>query len=428
MISVLRRIIGDRSAIRIGWHKSKSLCAAFLYGFPARHIHVIAISGTDGKTTTVGMIMHILRHADFDAGSASTAFLQINDTVEENETHLTSISPFTLQKFIRKLVRNNCTHLVIEMSSHGLVQGRVDYTWPSVAGITNTNIEHLDYHGTLTQYRKDKGKMFEMLQGKGIKVLNGEDDSFDLYKNIPTEGTIVYGPTNSNMWITDITATNSTCTAQLHIENTVQELQLSLPGTFNLYNAMCAIGCAVSAGVPLFDCLDALKSFTALPGRMEEIDEGQDFSVFVDFAVSPQAYENTLKALRHMVGDSKRVLVLCSSCGNRMKEKRPEIGRICSLLADVTVATEDETYGEDPHSVLEEVWEGIDQSATDAYKIFDRKEAIAHLFASAKPGDAVVLCGMGPFSTFTKLEGRIPWDERAIARELLRELRKTPRT
>jgi len=428
MISILRRIIGNRSLIRIAWHKWRSFCAAALYGFPARDICIIGISGTDGKTTTVGMIMHILRYSNIDVGSASTAFLQINDTIEENETHLTSVSPFALQKFLRKLVRIHCTHAVIEMSSHGLVQGRVDYTWPSVAGITNTNTEHLDYHGSLDQYRKDKGKMFEMLRGKGIKVLNGDDDSFPLYKVIPTEGTIVYGPEHSNLWITDIQATNNTCRAQLHIENTIQDLHLSLPGTFNLYNAMCAIGCSVSVGVPLLDCLEALKSFKALPGRMEEIDEGQDFSVFVDFAVSPQAYENTLKALRHMVGDTHRVLVLCSSCGNRMKEKRPEIGRICSLLADVTVATEDETYGEDPHSVLDEVWEGIDQGSTDAHKIFDRKEAIRYLFASAKPGDAVVLCGMGPFSTFTKLEGRIPWDEREIARELLQELRKTPRT
>jgi len=195
-----------------------------------------------------------------------------------------------------------------------------------------------------------------------------------------------------------------------------------VPGTYNLDNALCAIGCALSVGIPLAECLQALKTFTPLPGRMERIDEGQDFSVFVDFAVSPQSYEKALEALQNVVDGKGRVMVLCSSCGNRMEEKRPIIGKICSTMADVVVATEDETYGEDPHSVLDELWAGIDQSKTDAHKIFDRTEAIRFLFQNAKKGDAIVLCGMGPFSTFTKLDGRIPWDERQIARKLLREL------
>jgi UDP-N-acetylmuramoyl-L-alanyl-D-glutamate--2,6-diaminopimelate ligase len=155
---------------------------------------------------------------------------------------------------------------------------------------------------------------------------------------------------------------------------------------------------------------------------MERIDEGQAFSVFVDFAVSPKSYEKGLEALQKIVGSTGRVMVLCSSCGNRMEEKRPIIGKVCSEMADIVVATEDETYGEDPHKVLEEVWAGIDQGACDAHKIFDRREAIEFLFNNAQKGDAVILCGMGPFSTFTKLEGRIPWDDREVARETLRAL------
>ncbi len=424
MISFLQSKIGKRSPIRILWHKTKSFCAALRYGFPARKITVIGISGTDGKTTTTGMVIHILRHAGFGAGAASTAFFQVNDSIEENETHLTSISPFTLQKFLRRLTRNKCEFAVLEMSSHGLVQGRVDYTWPAIAGITNTSLEHLDYHGSMEQYRKDKGLMFHKLQGKGTKVLNGKDDSFTMYNDIPSEATIVFGSEGSHLWISDIQATNKSCSAVLHVDEHTVPLHLTIPGTFNLENALCAIGCALSAGVPLDECVAALETFQALPGRMEEIDEGQEFSVFVDFAVSPQAYEHTLKALRNMVGENGRVLVLCSSCGNRMEEKRPEVGRICSQLADITVATEDETYGEDPHSVLDEVWAGVDQNTTEAHKIFDRKEAISFLFKQAKKGDAVVLCGMGPFSTFTKLEGRIPWDERKVAREILQKLKK----
>lgn len=423
MISYLRHSIGERNPLRLCWHKGKAFVAAFLYGFPARHITTIGISGTDGKTTTVGMLTHILRHAGKGAGAASTAFMQVNDAIEENDTHLTSISPLSLQRFLRRLVRNKCEYAVIEMSSHGLVQGRVDYTWPDIAGITNTALEHLDYHQSMEQYRRDKGIMFQKLRCKGVKVLNAHDESYPLYQKIPTEATITYGTKDANLYLDNVKATNKTCSATLHIENTEYEILLPIPGTYNLENALCAIGCAVAAGISVEECIEALQSFQALPGRMERIDEGQNFSVFVDFAVSPQSYEQGLKALRNMVDDNSRVLVLCSSCGNRMEEKRPMIGKICSDLADVVVVTEDETYGEDPHKVLEEVWQGVDTAKCKAQKIFNRREAITHLFQEAKQGDAVILCGMGPFSTFTTLKGRIPWDERKIAREILQSLK-----
>jgi UDP-N-acetylmuramoyl-L-alanyl-D-glutamate--2,6-diaminopimelate ligase len=167
---------------------------------------------------------------------------------------------------------------------------------------------------------------------------------------------------------------------------------------------------------------DALKTFAGIPGRLEAIDEGQPFSVYVDFAVSPQSYTKALQTLRSVAGEQGKVIVMCSSCGNRMREKRPQIGQICSALADVVIATEDETYGEDPHAVLEEVWSGIDQLQCESHKIFNRRDAIAFALKAAKSGDAVVFCGMGPFTTMTKLEGRVPWDERKIVREELRKM------
>ncbi|PIQ76703.1 hypothetical protein CO157_00390 [Candidatus Peregrinibacteria bacterium CG_4_9_14_3_um_filter_49_12] len=423
MLKRLKSLVPQRSPFRLGWHYAKGYLAALYYGFPARKLTVIGITGTDGKTTTVGMIAHILHSAGCKVGAASTAFLQINEVCEENATHLTSISPFTLQEFLRRLVREGCTYAVVEMSSHGLVQGRVLCTYPKVAGITNTAPEHLDYHGSMEQYRTDKGKIFTMLRGKGIKVLNGNDESYEQYKNIRTERTFVFGPKNSDLALENIHADPHSSSALIVGKKYDSvPLRLAIPGTFNLENALCAIACTGAVGIPVETSAEALRSFRSLPGRMESIDEGQDFSVFVDFAVSPQAYEKTLTALRTMVGNTGRVMVLCSSCGDRMREKRSAIGRICSELADITVVAEDETYGEDPHAVLEEVWSGVDESKTDAHKIFDRKEAITFLFKHAKAGDAVVLCGMGPFSTMTKLEGRIPWDEREVAREVLHSL------
>ncbi len=423
MLRTLRKLLPARSPVRLAWHRAKAFLAALRYGFPARRLTVIGITGTDGKTTTVGMTAHLLHAAGKRVGAASTAFFRVNDAIEPNASHLTSIGPFELQRFLRSLVREGCTHAVIEMSSHGLVQRRVAFTYPAIAAVTNTTMEHLDYHGTMEQYRRDKGILFSMLRGRGTKVLNAIDESFPLYREIPSEKTLVYGAAGSDFWVTDAAATVTSCEATLHRQDgRTMTLSLGIPGTHNLENALCALSCVVSAGVSVEAAVAALASFPGIPGRMERIDEGQEFAVYVDFAVSPNAYRKALTTLRSIVGARGRVLVLCSTCGNRMREKRPDIGRICSELADVTVATEDETYGEDPHAVLEELWNGIDQAKTDAHKIFDRRAAIAFLFKAAKPGDAVVLCGMGPFTTMTTLAGRIPWDERAVARELLQEL------
>jgi UDP-N-acetylmuramoyl-L-alanyl-D-glutamate--2,6-diaminopimelate ligase len=421
MLKKFKGIIGSRSPIRLAWHAAKAFIAAVCYGFPARNLIVIGITGTDGKTTTVGMLTHILHSNGCLVGAASTAFFQVNDDFIENSSHLTSMSPFALQKFLQKLVRTGCTHAVIENSSHGLVQSRTSWTFPAVAAITNTSLEHLDYHGSMEQYREDKGILFRMLRGKGTKVLNAQDDTALLYSKIPSMQTLTFSTVSveADLCAQSIIATANRLSVALSTKDT---FTLHVSGIYNAENALCAISCASACGIPIQKSCDALQTFPGIPGRMEKIDEGQPFNVYVDFCVSPRSYEKTLLSLREIVGDSSRVLVLCSSCGNRMKEKRPLIGTVCSQLADVVVVAEDETYGEDPHSVLEEVWQGVNTSLCDAHKIFDRKEAIEFLFKSAKPGDAVVLCGMGPFSTMNTMNGPIDWDERKIARALLRDL------
>ncbi|MCF7844891.1 MAG: hypothetical protein K9M03_03635, partial [Kiritimatiellales bacterium] len=192
---------------------------------------------------------------------------------------------------------------------------------------------------------------------------------------------------------------------------------------FNLENALCAIGCANAVGVSLEDATKALKSFKGAPGRMELIDEGQPFSLYVDFTVTPAAYKKTLTTLRQMIDPEKRILVLTGSCGDRMKEKRPLVGKICSELADVVVVTNEDPYTEDPQKIIDEVWAGINQSKCDAHRIFDRKEAMEFLIKNAQSGDAVILCAKGSDTTMWTAEGQIPWNEREIARELLRKVK-----
>jgi len=431
-IHSIKRLIPQQHPLRLQWHRSKALLAALRYGFPAKKLTVIGITGTDGKTTTVGMTAHILHENGIKVGALSTAFFRIKEHVEWNATQKTSPSPFIIQKFLRRLINEGCTHAVLEYSSHGLIQGRMLYTWPSIGGITNISEEHLDYHGSMEEYIRAKGLLFSMLKKKdATKVLNADDRTYETYHNIPTDWTIAYsskksfGPPPSNhecaLWIQDTKsdASGSRAVLRCNAEENLNPLALSIPGAFNMENALCAIGCAHVCGINVNNCTKALLSFTGIPGRMERIDAGQPFHVFIDFTVTPQSYEKTLSTLKAGLPADKRLLVLMGSCGDRMKEKRPVIGKIASGYADILVVTNEDPYTEDPEKIIDEVWAGIDQVATQAHRIFDRRQAIEFLIKQAKPGDIVILCGKGSDTTMWVKDGQIPWNERAIAIEVL---------
>lgn len=432
-VSSLKKIVPDRHPFRLGWHRAKALVAALRYGFPARRLRVIGITGTDGKTTTAGMVGHILNAAGRKTGVLSTAYFRIGHDISWNTTQKTSPSPFVIQQFLKRCADKGCTHVVLEYSSHGLTQGRTLCTWPSVAGITNLSEEHLDYHGTMEEYRAAKKKLFRMLRGKGTKVLNTKDDTFGEYRTIPSERSVQYGSATTDspvgdetlgLWATDSTANREGIRATVHstqLKNARCDFYLPMAGSFNLDNALCAIGCAWGCGVPVDEAVKTLRDFRGIPGRMERIDVGQPFSVFVDFTVTPASYEKTLGTLKTMLGANERLLVLTGSCGDRMKEKRPIVGKIVSEHADVMVVANEDPYTEDPKKIIDEVWAGIDQSKTQAHRIFDRREAIEFLLKEAKPGDIVALCGKGSDTTMWTAQGQIPWNEREIVRTMLRQ-------
>ncbi len=432
----LKRLIPDQHPLRLLWHKSKAFAAAVRYGFPARSLTVIGITGTDGKTTTVGMVAHILNKNGKKTGALSTAFLQIGDQIEWNATQKTSPSPFIIQRFLKRCNDEGCTHVVIEYSSHGLMQGRTLFTWPTIAAITNISEEHLDYHGTMDEYIRAKGLLFHMIKRGGTKVLNASDRTFEPYKKIPTTWSIVYasdrqfGPPAHDheyaFWTSDphVEPSGSKATIHSNITQDTWLLTLTIPGAFNIDNALCAISCVHACSISEKDCVNALATFRGIPGRIERIEEGQPFHVFIDFTVTPQSYEATLSTVQSMLEPGKRLLVLCGSCGDRMKEKRPVVGRIVSEYADIMVVANEDPYTEDPEKIIDDVWAGIDQNTTQAHRIFDRKKAIEFLLHEAKNGDAVVLCGKGSDTTMWVKEGKIPWNERDIVRGLLQALQK----
>lgn len=425
MLKTFRRVFGHRNPVRLLWHKTRAIAALVLYRLPARKLYVIGITGTDGKTTTVGMTAHILSQSGIRTGALSTAYMRIGDKEQWNETQKTSPSPFVIQKFLRNCVRAGCTHVVLECSSHGLVQSRLLGIWPTVAAITNTSEEHLDYHGTMERYRKDKGRLFGMLKGKGTKVLNRDDATFEMYGSIPSLNTVTYSASSPDATLTlsEVEVTPHGSSAVVHSEeaDTSAELELTIPGGFNLENALCAIG-ATHSLCTLDEACKALASYKSAPARMEMIDEGQPFSVYVDFTVTPEAFRKTLGTLRDMIEPGKRIIVLTGSCGDRMKEKRPIVGSVCCAMADSVIITNDEPYTEDPQQIIDEVWSGIDQTQCKAIQIPDRKEAITYACTSAQAGDAVLLCGLGSYPYVMMKDGPVPWNEQEETRAILRTL------
>ncbi len=418
----------------------KARIAAVRFGSPAKKLRVIGVTGTDGKTTTVAMISHILHAAGKKVGASSSAFLEKNGQRRPNATQKTSLPPFALQRFLRELANDGCEFAVLEASSHGLVQGRLIGITPEIAVITNTSMEHLDYHGSMDAYVAAKSLLFRSMRGNGTKILNRDDGSFEMMSMIPTAVTLTFGNSDTaDMIVQHPHADASGSKAMLSYERREYPLELSIPGTFNLQNAAAAILAARAAGVPIEQSIAALKTFHGAPGRMEKIDEGQAFSVYIDFTVTPVAYEKTLSSIRESLAPGKKLLVLTGSCGDRMHEKRPLVGKICGEKADVVVVTNEDPYTEDPEKIINEVFAGIPQDLpvfdpsshqqpphlAFAVRISDRLDAIKFLLRHAQPGDAILFAGKGGDVTMMTAHGQIPWDEAAIVRQELKNLGAT---
>ena len=447
MMHALKKRIPHTHPLRLAWHGLKTLIAALRYGFPARHLTIIGITGTDGKTTTTAMTAHILRSCGLRTAALSTAFFQIGDAEEWNATQKTSPSPMIIQRFLRDARSKGCTHVVLECSSHGLQQKRMLCTWPVVGAITNIAEEHLDYHGTMDAYMNAKGILLRSVASRGgTIILNAADRSFAHYATIACASRILLHTRTATrqgdqcLWLENETdGTTNVAALVCGSGNKSTALSLKIPGAFNLRNALTAIACAKAVGISREKATASLRTFGGVPGRMECLEEGQAFRAIIDFTVTPQAYETTLKTIRASSGKGK-LLVLTGSCGDRMREKRPIIGQLCATYADIVVVANEDPYTEDPERIINEVMAGIPRTmpqyhgvndlppaaslpARFTLRIPDRLAAIRWLLQHAKNGDTILFAGKGADVTMWVRSGQIPWNERAIVRDKLRALR-----
>jgi UDP-N-acetylmuramoyl-L-alanyl-D-glutamate--2,6-diaminopimelate ligase len=440
MIKKLKKLIGPHNPIRLWWHKLKAIAANFRYGFPARKLKVIGVTGTDGKSTTCKLISAILEKAGKKVGMLSSVEIKIGEKEFKNKSHKTSLKPFELQKYLRQMVDEGCEYVVLETASHGIAQNRIWGVPYDVVALTNLTPEHLDYHGSMAHYRDTKAKLFRQLmksKKKGVPktiVVNVDDEYFDHFVKFDAEQKMSFGfrsssrqDIDSHVGVGEVDYQGDYSDVTLKVGDKEKRVRLKLPGDFNVSNLMAAAAIADALGIDLDVVEQGASGVTLVPGRMEAIDEGQPFKVLIDFAMTEAGYRNLLGALRPIT-DGK-VWIVFGCCGDRDRDKRPGIGRAAGELADRTIVCDDEPYTEDPEAIRQMILQGLDESDRvrneHYFEIPDRSEAFEFAFKSAQPGDTVVIPGMGDFVGRTGVEGAEDWSDREEARKLLRKLRSS---
>lgn len=386
------------------YHLTRSFLAAVYFNFPSKKLIVIGITGTDGKSTTVNMVYHILKSAGKKVSMISTVNAQIGSKAYELGFHVTTPDPWAVQSFLKKAVEEKSEYFVLETTSHGLDQNRVaniDYT---VAVITNITHEHLDYHKTWENYARAKSKL---IKNAKYVILNKDDGSFDFLVG-KTKGKII--------------SYSLSAKTDFGLKNT--KIRLKIPGSYNLSNALAALAAVTPLGIKKQVAQKALSTFSGLKGRLEEIKMGQPFKVYIDFAHTPNALAKALEALQSMKNaKSSKIIAVFSSAGERDKTKRPIMGKFASQFADISVIT-----AEDPRT--EKVEDIIDQIAVsfrakkegkDFFKVPDRKEAIKKAVDLAKKGDIVATFGKAHEKSMCYGKIEYPWDEFAAVENAIKE-------
>ncbi len=429
MLNFLRKIIGEKSFIRFTYYWLKSFTAALLYGFPGTKVKIIGITGTDGKTTTVNLITHLLNESGLKSGMISTTTFAIGKKRFSNKTKRTSVSPFLMNKLLRKMVKQECEYVVLEVSSHALEQRRffgVDF---DIAALTNITPEHLDYHKNMAEYRKAKSILFQKLAQSKTKedqpktmILNKADPVYETFYKFQADQKFSYElKKGADFFADEIELKADKSIFNLNYQNEKSRILLPLIGRFNIENALAAAAIAVSTGLKIEEFAKHFQTFSGVGGRMEKIETGQKFNVIVDFALTPEALRKLFETAQQFT--TGRVIGVLGCTGDRDQSKRPVTGKMAAEMLDVFVLTDDETYTEDAEKIREEVKAGIKKTDKtenqDWYEVGDRLEAIRFALKMTKKGDTVLITGMGSEPTRNVGGKEIEWDEREIVKKEL---------
>ncbi len=455
MIRFLRKIMP--SFVVGAYHYTLAFLAHWFYGRPSKKLYVIGVTGTKGKTTTANLFADILNAAGHKTGVTSSVLFRFGDERRINDTKQGMPGRFCLQKLLAEMVKKGCTHAVIETTSEGMLQYRHRFIDYRAAIFTNLSPEHIERHGGFEKYRDTKIGLFEKLARKkdGIGVYNLDDENVEWFLKPKVATKIGFSLKNNFQSIFKI--------VNVQLKNDGSEFDVSdvhfeipLIGEFNVYNTVGAIAMARALGVSLEKCAEVLKKPTRISGRFEVIhtrsftnvqDDNDDFVVIVDYAHEPKSLEEAYRAaklflrraqnergkVRGTDAEGKLICLLGSQGGGRDKWKRTEMGKIAAKYCDEIILTNEDPYDEIPLNIMNDIEQGISQTSnpirqsadqsSNVYKIIDRKEAIKKAISLAVSGDVVILTGKGGEVWMCLEKGKkIPWDEKEIVEESLREL------
>ena len=403
------------------YRKARVKVVSARYGHPARHLKVIAVTGTNGKTTTVNFINEILKQAGKKTAMFSTATIEVTGESRRNDLNATVGTTSRMQQFFRRAKRAHVDYVVMEFPSHAIHQHKLDGVPVEMAVMTNLTQDHLDYHGTMEAYAAVKGQLFA--GSPRFVVLNRDDEWFEFFDKFhASEQKITYGKHDEAEAHIDSTKLFRKGTeAVVTIDHQTRlELATNLPGEFNAYNMTAAAAAAYLLGISLNDIVEGAANLEAIPGRFERVVENQPYDVIVDYAHTPDGLEKLLTAAKEIA--KNRVILVFGACGDRDKSKRPIMGDIAARLADRIFLTDEESYNEDPTQIRQMIYEGIEQVKGGAMKtteVPDRRDAIEKALHVAKKGDMVLVTGMG-HEVYRIVNGaRIPWNDSQAVRELL---------
>ena len=423
------------------------LAAAFC-DWPGRKLTVIGVTGTDGKTTTTNLLYQILRTAGIKAGMVSTVNAVIGDEVLDTGFHVTTPDAHDVQGYLARMVDAGLTHVVLETTSHGWAQHRVDASEFDIGVVTNITHEHMDEHGGYENYRAAKARLFESLEKTRAKpqgnprlaIINRDDQSFNFLNDFIKTKKLNYGLQAG----ADVRAENVTYSPLgIHFTAASKDFRVDvtskLVGAYNVSNCLAALTAAIY-GLGMDPALAArgVASLEGIPGRMERIDLGQPFTAIVDFAHTPNALKVTLEAAREMrpsppaplpitgEGGEGRIIVIFGSAGLRDKEKRRMMAEVSAELADLTVLTAEDPRTESLEGILVEMAAGATsrggRDGETFWRVADRGEAIRFAVKLARPGDIVLACGKGHEQSMCFGRTEYLWDDRIAMRAALAEL------
>lgn len=395
------------------YHYLLAITGTLLYRNPSKHIYVIGVTGTKGKSSTVEFVNAALEGAGRKTAILSTIRFKVGSDTRPNKYKMTMPGRFFTQKFLRDAVDAGCEYAIIEMTSEGARFFRHAGVQMDALIFTNLSPEHIESHGSFANYKRAKLRLAQQLakshKPMRLSIANIDNEHASSFLIFPVEKNIGYSLKDAT--ITDETSTSSTIL--WHGE----KITIPLPGKFNISNALAALTLAKELDLPMHEATKGIENLSLIRGRVERVDAGQGFAVIVDYAHT----DDSLRKLYETFPTSRKIAVLGSTGGGRDTWKRPVLGKIADEYCDEIIITNEDPYDEDPMKIINEVAKGVEKHTPTI--ILDRREAIAKAISLARTGDTVLISGKGTDPYIMGPNGtKIPWDDATIAREELEKM------